>query len=677
MNFNFKTYSWSIGTTSFRVKEVNLRIEQQLRMLKELFEENPNKKWRELQEKYYDKLQEEGEVKGNAKIKDKDARQKTSVLKELGLVNKERHITEVGKELLKLMDSGELTTINEFMIENDSLLYLKQLLKVYIKDQEFNIKPFIALLYFIDKLEYLTYDEFTYLLPICKNAKEVKNMVKIIQKYRVENINTPIYPILLKKMYTMDNYKEAFTYFENVNIIDENVICNIGMNRKSKKYDKVYFDVYKSLENLIPKIEKNSLENEDIKMVLKAIKKLASKAKRYWILYLFGNSQSESNQIDYFRENIFLKFKCLKYFRELSEQESKTKNLTDRRNAIKEFRKTFFNMLHIFKWRINLEEYSDLNRRYFTLSDILIFKDNKIEMTLYAKHFFHLCIDELLEEEINTQYLTKNIPMNEISKYLNISYEDVVKSINKDIGKNLDLNLINDYFDQQRYNQLNTLIEDKFKKETLIEILDLIEKREDEKIQKLVTDKANIPTIFEYISGIIWYIISDYSFDLLKSWNLSLDANMFPKSHATGGNADIVIDYKKNDIFDEHKLMIEVTLTNGVNQRRAEMEPVSRHLARLKADNPNKEVYTVFISNYLDENVVIDFRSRKDIPYRDKKTGKYIEDNKIIPIGTQELRKILEKDIKYNQIYEIFNNAYNSSTNIKVWYSTEIKSKIV
>lgn len=205
----------------------------------------------------------------------------------------------------------------------------------------------------------------------------------------------------------------------------------------------------------------------------------------------------------------------------------------------------------------------------------------------------------------------------------------------------------------------------------------MIEKREDENVHKYVTDNADIPTIFEYILGIAWYIISDYSFDLLEAWNLSLDANLLPKTHASGGEADIVIDYCNTNIFSEHKLMIEATLTNSTNQRRNEMEPVSRHLGRLKAKNTNKEVYALFLSNYLDKNVIIDFRSRKDIPFYDNETGKYITDNKIIPIEIQEVINILEKEINYEKLYCVFDSAYVSSTNIKDWYEKEIKEKII
>ena len=43
----FKSYSWSIGTTSFRVSQLNYKIERQLELLKQFWSENPNLIWNE------------------------------------------------------------------------------------------------------------------------------------------------------------------------------------------------------------------------------------------------------------------------------------------------------------------------------------------------------------------------------------------------------------------------------------------------------------------------------------------------------------------------------------------------------------------------------------------------------------------------------------------------------
>ena len=105
---SYKSYCWSLGTTSFRRKELNKEIESQLKLLVEFWENSidSNKVWNsKTQEEYYDFLRNKGFVYGNAPNKEKDAREKTSGLVDLGLTDKKRRITNAGNELLKIVDS--------------------------------------------------------------------------------------------------------------------------------------------------------------------------------------------------------------------------------------------------------------------------------------------------------------------------------------------------------------------------------------------------------------------------------------------------------------------------------------------------------------------------------------------------------------------------------------------
>ena len=91
----FQSYCWNLGTTSFRVQNLNYKIERQLQMLNELWSDRINITWDGItQEKYYNIMHKEGFVTGDAQRKDKDARQKTSGLVEIGVIDKERKITE-------------------------------------------------------------------------------------------------------------------------------------------------------------------------------------------------------------------------------------------------------------------------------------------------------------------------------------------------------------------------------------------------------------------------------------------------------------------------------------------------------------------------------------------------------------------------------------------------------
>ena len=80
----YKSFCWSLGTTSFRTKNFNKTIEEQLALLDEFWtlEENKGQSWsgnKELQTRYYDFMQSKGFVEGNAGNKPKDAREKTSL----------------------------------------------------------------------------------------------------------------------------------------------------------------------------------------------------------------------------------------------------------------------------------------------------------------------------------------------------------------------------------------------------------------------------------------------------------------------------------------------------------------------------------------------------------------------------------------------------------------------
>ena len=139
-----------------------------------------------------------------------------------------------------------------------------------------------------------------------------------------------------------------------------------------------------------------------------------------------------------------------------------------------------------------------------------------------------------------------------------------------------------------------------------IELLNCFEKRDDKRIEELITDEAVIPTIFEYILEIIWYKVSERQGNALDFMKLSLKANLLPKTHVAGDYADYFIyEYKPCTSYPpKHSLLLEIILADGNNQRRMEMEPVPKHLGdyRIRFNNPFD--YSLFVSTYLDKNVI-------------------------------------------------------------------------
>lgn len=172
MNLKYKSFYWCLGTTSFRTKNFNKRIEQQLSLLQDFWnlEENIGKTWDEVsgtQISYYNYLHSVGFISGEATNKPKDAREKTSGLVALGLIDDNRILTEVGDKLLKLSEQNNFAVDNILGLPADSFIYFKQLLKTSLDIEKTKIRPFLITVYLIEKLNGLSFEEFTYILPLC------------------------------------------------------------------------------------------------------------------------------------------------------------------------------------------------------------------------------------------------------------------------------------------------------------------------------------------------------------------------------------------------------------------------------------------------------------------------------------------------------------------------------
>ena len=167
----YKSFCWALGTTSFRTSEFNKKVEKQLSLLKQFWNlpENTNEIWSgntKLQIRYYNFLQTNEFVDGNANNKAKDARQKTSGLVDIGLVTEDRKLTEVGLNLLDLSLNGNFDTNNILQIDNDSFIFFKQLLKTTVDVDGQIVNPYLVVAGLLQKFGKLTKEEFTYLAPL-------------------------------------------------------------------------------------------------------------------------------------------------------------------------------------------------------------------------------------------------------------------------------------------------------------------------------------------------------------------------------------------------------------------------------------------------------------------------------------------------------------------------------
>ena len=282
----FQSYCWSIGTTSYRTDNFNMSIEKQLQLMYQFknTKENIATPWKnnnELQRKYYEFLRENNFVRGQAARPDKDAREKTSGLRDIGLLDDERNLTPAGLELLAMTEANSFSSNNFLEISQDSYLYLKQLLKTSNKVGQNVVRPFVIFLYVINKLEYLTYDEFTYLLPLCVDKNTTNMIVEAIKKSRNTGHND-YENIILTVLMKMDNYQTALEQLKS-GVLTEELICHIGINRKSPKYDKPYYELYSILNKIV--FEK---ENLALELYLATKKLTNSKIGGAWRKYFFN-----------------------------------------------------------------------------------------------------------------------------------------------------------------------------------------------------------------------------------------------------------------------------------------------------------------------------------------------------------------------------------------------------
>ncbi|MDE5773088.1 MAG: AlwI family type II restriction endonuclease [Muribaculaceae bacterium] len=667
-HLEYNTYVWNFGTTSFRTKQMNFSIERQLELLSEFWKNKENAKcgWEreflrpdqpyniyEIKNRYYDFMRENGFTTGDDKIKYKAARQKTSGLVDIGVINRNHRLTEVGDAILKIAHSGDYSSKNALSISTDSLIYLSQLLKYSIPLKDGHVRPFIVLLYLLSEVGPLSNDEFKYLAPLCTSEETTARIIESIVKLR--NGDLSLNDIIYQHIMRQKNYQDAYFVWTNSEV-SEDIVTSIGINRKSRDYDKIYYRFYLSLKRLF--VEKDANAAIEVFIISKKIN-----VGGLWRELLFDTISKKAIK------NAPLDHLNVTEFSSVSSEG--------------ELKDVFFKYLHLFKAKSTLNDYFDLNRRYIKLSNIILFEDGELKYDLIPKQFFNSAMTELYKlAYTKADNLEKLTFLEEICPSLQLNDKQLLDALNNELGTSL--NSIAEVYsevEKQRYDRFKNMVDTRFSDTQLIELLDNFDLRNDDAISKAVTDNADIPTIFEYVLGIMWYKISEYKGHVLDYMKLSLDADLLPVTHAAGGEADIVYEYKAwPPFYPKHNLLLEATLADGNNQRRMEMEPVSRHLGRHLLRTKDFNSYCVFATTNLDVNVISDFKHRKNIPYYDTQNeDDFIPGMKIIPLDTSDLREILRQGKTYRELYPLFEAAYQQSDNFhpKKWYEKLVKISLI
>lgn len=641
----YQSYCWCLGTTSYRTRNFNQNIERQLALLDEFWQDHEQEHWERnswLQSEYYQFMQAKGFVQGQAPRPDKDAREKTSGLVDIGLLTDQRRLTPAGAALLDLSRAGDFTPDNPLDLPKDSYLYLKQLMKTGIAAGTGTVRPYLVLVYLLDKLDYLADDEFTYLLPLCLDRPVTERVVERIAALRVQGGGVD--QLMLETVLEMEHYQRAYQAFL-AHEVTEDLICAVGMNRKSRNYDRAYYTLYAALRAVV-------LEGAEDRLPAAFAAATELKLSKYWKPLLFGGHTAAAIRRDPSR--------CFRREVDWGEDEA----------SFKEF---FFLRMHLFKIKATLSDYKDLNRRYFRLTDTVIFADGQVRLDVVPRQFFRQTMDALWPETFRRSgKLWVDCPLEAIAPGLAVEPETIIQGVNETLGcAAATMEEARQAVRDERHRRFDRLIDAKFSQGVLLTLLDQFRDRDDEAIQAAVTDNADVPTIFEYILGILWYQISGRQGSVLDYMNLSLEADLLPRTHAGGGEADIVYQYDRTTAaYGPHTLLLEATLVDNTGQRRMEEEPVTRHLGRYLLDHPDREAYCIFVAPYLDINALAAFRAKKNTPWYDPADwGRSVPGMKVIPLSTDDLKTILSAGRTYEDLYPVFDAAHAwEEPDVPRWY---------
>lgn len=649
----YSPFVWNFGSTSFRTKGFNRMTEWQLQLLDDFWKKPENKSlgWeKSVQIRYYDWLVQNNFITGGEKAKDKAAREKTSGLRDIGLINESRRLSDVGQILLSVSKEEKSFLENTHLnISKDSLIYLEQLLKfcpqkLGMRNSSCAVRPLIVILYLLSKLNYLKDEELKYLAPLCTSRENTSEMLSCIKRLRKSKTQKRELDDIIKKFLNkQENYKKGSMRFVE-GAFSKKLLLSVSINRKSSEYDEKYVPLYKEMYAVYMEAKSNRISH-----LFSAVNNVSTSRK--WKEMLFNASRIAEVKKD--------PRGCLS---KLPAYVTKTE---------KSFKRFFFWTMHLFKVKSMLEDYFDLNKRFLGLTNCFLFENNRVKLDIVPKQLFGYAITDLYKQAYQkSPLLFEKSSLEDICPALSFDEKKIIKGINSELRTRIK-NMREAYnkVDELRYKRFQKVIKDKFSDKNLIQILNYFENRSDGKIKEMVTDNAEPPAIFEYILGVIWYKISGGKCDI-RDFMKRLDADLLPVSHAAGGDADIIYGYSNCANYPEHKLLLEATLADSTNQRRMEMEPVSRHLGDHLLKTGNDVSYCVFVATYLHVNVIGDFRLRKNIVYCDPQNpSKCIRGMKIIPLDTTDLKNIINKTISYSSLYRHFVRAYEcDEMHPRKWY---------
>ena len=223
----------------------------------------------------------------------------------------------------------------------------------------------------------------------------------------------------------------------------------------------------------------------------------------------------------------------------------------------------------------------------------------------------------------------------------------------------------------QTSKEFNDYINTRYPKEKVFELMKLFEDRtNDSKLKEYVNPEADVPTIYEYLTAIAWYYISNKQISVYDSLNLTLNANFEPIRHASGGDGDIIIQEK------DRVTMLEVTLLNGASQGTNEYQPVLRHSCNLKVKYNNLDTITFFIACTLDAPTIFNWRTAFSTKQMASDNSTIVENIIIMSFTNDEICTFLSKNVSSDEIIEKTIDSFKCELPVRGWRDKIVDSLI-
>jgi len=651
---------FNMGDTSFRRKTLLDDYKEILVFLKKHLELYPEwKSNNEAQGIFYTTVMESSELFDRTKKTDpaKRGRTLTNALIKPGLINSKRQLGEAALNWIE-NNSKEADNLEKLMsLSIDNLVFLRQWfkLRVYSNNGEDYFYPFRVALELLSRYKDIPEKDFLYLLhtiePSQVNNVTIKN---IIEKYKLVDEKELSFEEYLDEYLPVFETTKEIEYARKVlssESVNQDEFYKLFPNRKSSTSQEDYYYFYRYLLDF--KRDKS----------VESLEKLLEMTKHSSIKKAFG-----------FNKNPFNVSRRNKLNVEEFLSENKGNLLLAKDNT------KLYTQFILSKKEDLIREYSDMTKRSFNLSGIISFDQGLVNLTQpwLFKKIIHVVEDEMAlagrashseyENQIDSPFY-RELSLLEVIKLSDVKLGQVISELQEEFNI-VNVTSLIQIVEQEKEERFRKVIEKEFNREKIIELLPLFSSRDDKEIRDKVTDAATVPTIFEYVMAIAWYHISDEVYPLLKSINLTLDGDFKPLTHAVGGEGDIIVEYP------ETTMMLEATLMNKNSQKRGELEPVIRHATNLTARKPN-EVFSIFVADELDNNVVNIFRAVSQVELESTQSNMVAKSVNIFSLSLPEIRAILLKRIDSNRIFDVLREEYsNQYEEIKIGWREQVTQQI-